>query len=51
MAVTVTDPLKIVLAILLPPLGVFGEVGFSGHYDGETAHPGSCWSLLLAWLF
>ncbi|AGA90305.1 uncharacterized Blt101-like protein [Thioflavicoccus mobilis 8321] len=32
MAVTATDPLKIVLAILLPPVGVFAEVGFSGHF-------------------
>lgn len=32
MAVTATDPLKILLAILLPPLGVFLEVGFKGHF-------------------
>lgn len=32
MAVTATDPLKIILAILLPPVGVFTEVGFSGHF-------------------
>jgi len=32
MAVTATDPLKIVLAILLPPVGVFAEVGLSGHF-------------------
>ncbi|MCB1787931.1 MAG: YqaE/Pmp3 family membrane protein [Chromatiaceae bacterium] len=32
MAVTKTDPLKIILAILLPPVGVASEVGFSGHF-------------------
>lgn len=32
MPVTVTDPLKIILAILLPPVGVFVEVGFKGHF-------------------
>lgn len=32
MAVTATDPLKIIIAILLPPLGVFLEVGFTGHF-------------------
>ena len=32
MAVTITDPIKIVFAILLPPLGVFFEVGFAGHF-------------------
>jgi uncharacterized membrane protein YqaE (UPF0057 family) len=32
MAVTITDPLKVVFAILLPPLGVFLEVGFKGHF-------------------
>jgi len=32
MAVTITDPIKIVCAILLPPLGVFLEIGFSGHF-------------------
>jgi uncharacterized membrane protein YqaE (UPF0057 family) len=32
MAVTVTDPIKIVCAILLPPLGVFFEIGFGGHF-------------------
>jgi uncharacterized membrane protein YqaE (UPF0057 family) len=31
-AVTATDPLKIILAILLPPVGVFSEVGLSGHF-------------------
>jgi uncharacterized membrane protein YqaE (UPF0057 family) len=30
--VTVTDPIKIIFAILLPPLGVFFEVGFKGHF-------------------
>jgi uncharacterized membrane protein YqaE (UPF0057 family) len=28
MPVTATDPIKILFAILLPPLGVFMEVGF-----------------------
>lgn len=32
MAATATDPLKILLAILLPPLGVFMEVGLSGQF-------------------
>lgn len=32
MAVTATDPLKIILAILLPPVGVFMEVGLTGHF-------------------
>ena len=32
MAVTITDPIKIVCAILLPPLGVFLEIGFGGHF-------------------
>ena len=32
MAFTVTDPIKILFAILLPPLGVFLEVGFKGHF-------------------
>jgi len=32
MPVTATDPLKIILAILLPPVGVFTEVGFKGHF-------------------
>jgi len=30
--ITVTDPIKILCAILLPPLGVFFEVGFKGHF-------------------
>ena len=30
--VTATDPLKVLLAILLPPLGVFMEVGLTGHF-------------------
>lgn len=30
--ITVGDPLKVLLAILLPPLGVFFEVGFKGHF-------------------
>jgi uncharacterized membrane protein YqaE (UPF0057 family) len=32
MAVTAADPIKIIFAILLPPVGVFMEVGFSGHF-------------------
>ena len=30
--VTATDIIKILFAILLPPLGVFLEVGFKGHF-------------------
>lgn len=30
--ITITDPIKILFAILLPPLGVFFEVGFKGHF-------------------
>ena len=32
MAVTPTDPIKIIFAVLLPPLGVFLEVGFTRHF-------------------
>ncbi len=32
MPVTATDPLKIIAAILLPPLGVFLEVGLGMHF-------------------
>lgn len=32
MPVTATDPIKILFAILLPPLGVFLEVGLKGHF-------------------
>ena len=32
MAFTGADPIKIILAILLPPLGTFLEVGLSGHF-------------------
>jgi uncharacterized membrane protein YqaE (UPF0057 family) len=32
MATTATDPIKILLAILLPPLGVFLQVGLTGHF-------------------
>jgi len=32
MPVTAADPLKIILAILLPPVGVFAEVGLKGHF-------------------
>jgi uncharacterized membrane protein YqaE (UPF0057 family) len=32
MAITLADPIKLIFAILLPPVGVFLEVGFTGHY-------------------
>lgn len=32
MAFTATDPIKMIFAILLPPLGVFFEVGLKGHF-------------------
>ena len=32
MAVTGTDPVKIIFAILLPPVETFLEVGLSGHF-------------------
>lgn len=32
MTVTATDPIKIIFAILLPPVGVFLEVGLTGHF-------------------
>lgn len=32
MAVTPTDPIKIIFAVLLPPVGVFMEVGIKGHF-------------------
>jgi uncharacterized membrane protein YqaE (UPF0057 family) len=32
MAFTATDPIKIILAILLPPLGVLSEVGVTRHF-------------------
>ena len=32
MPFTATDPIKIIFAILLPPVGVFLEVGFKGHF-------------------
>ncbi|MCP1676028.1 uncharacterized membrane protein YqaE (UPF0057 family) [Natronocella acetinitrilica] len=32
MAITATDPIKIILAIFLPPVGVFMEVGLTGHF-------------------
>jgi len=32
MALTGTDPIKIIFAIIFPPLGVFLEVGFKGHF-------------------
>ena len=36
MPVTATDPMKIFFAILLPPLGVFLEVDFKGHFWWHT---------------
>ncbi len=32
MAATASDILKIIFAVILPPLGVFLEVGFKGHF-------------------
>lgn len=32
MAFTASDPIKIILAIILPPLGVFFEVGLTKHF-------------------
>ena len=32
MPVTALDPIKVIAAILLPPLGVFLEVGLKGHF-------------------
>jgi uncharacterized membrane protein YqaE (UPF0057 family) len=32
MSVTAPDAIKILVAILLPPPGVFLEVGFKGHF-------------------
>ena len=32
MPVTASDPIKILFAILLPPVGVFLEVGLKGHF-------------------
>lgn len=32
MAVTVGDPIKLIFAVLLPPVGVFLEVGLKGHF-------------------
>jgi uncharacterized membrane protein YqaE (UPF0057 family) len=32
MPVTAADPIKIVFAILLPPVGVFMEVGLTTHF-------------------
>lgn len=32
MALTATDPIKVIFAILLPPLGVFLEVGLKGPF-------------------
>jgi uncharacterized membrane protein YqaE (UPF0057 family) len=32
MATKAADPIKILLAILLPPLGVFLQVGLTGHF-------------------
>ena len=32
MAFTATDPIKMIFAVIFPPLGVFFEVGFKGHF-------------------
>jgi uncharacterized membrane protein YqaE (UPF0057 family) len=32
MVARVSDPLKVVFAVVLPPLGVFSEVGLTGHF-------------------
>lgn len=32
MAFTAADPIKIIFAILLPPVGVFMEVGLTWHF-------------------
>jgi uncharacterized membrane protein YqaE (UPF0057 family) len=32
MAFTATDPIKMIFAVILPPVGVFLEVGFKGHF-------------------
>jgi uncharacterized membrane protein YqaE (UPF0057 family) len=32
MPVTASDAIKVIAAILLPPLGVFFEVGLKGHF-------------------
>lgn len=32
MALTATDPIKLIFAIIFPPLGVFLEVGLKGHF-------------------
>jgi uncharacterized membrane protein YqaE (UPF0057 family) len=32
MAITLADPIKLIFAILLPPVGVFLEVGLTGHF-------------------
>lgn len=32
MPVTGTDVFKVIFAIILPPVGVFMEVGFKGHF-------------------
>jgi uncharacterized membrane protein YqaE (UPF0057 family) len=32
MAFTATDPFKIILAVFLPPVGVFLEVGLTGQF-------------------
>ncbi|RYY01634.1 MAG: YqaE/Pmp3 family membrane protein [Gammaproteobacteria bacterium] len=32
MALTATDPIKIIFAIIFPPLGVFLEVGLTKHF-------------------
>ena len=32
MALIATDPIKMIFAVIFPPLGVFLEVGLKGHF-------------------
>ncbi|RYF50659.1 MAG: YqaE/Pmp3 family membrane protein [Cytophagaceae bacterium] len=32
MPLTATDPIKVIFAVIFPPLGVFLEVGLTGHF-------------------
>jgi uncharacterized membrane protein YqaE (UPF0057 family) len=32
MALTATDPIKAIFAVIFPPIGVFLEVGLKGHF-------------------
>ena len=42
----VSDPLKVVLAVVFPPLGVFCEVGLTGHFGSILCLP--CWAMCQA---